>query len=57
VSGSCGRYTVSWPNPASARGTDPAIRVIATDALGGSITQTTFNAYTIAATGTNSSTG
>jgi hypothetical protein len=53
VTGCSGRYTVSWPNPASARGTDPAIRVIATDALGGSITQTIFNAYTIAANTTN----
>jgi hypothetical protein len=56
MSGSCGRYTVSWPDPASERGTDPAIRVTATDVLGGSITQTIFNAYTIAASGTNTST-
>ena len=52
VRGSSGRYTASWANPASARGTDPAIRVTASDTLGGAITQTIFNAYTIAATGT-----
>jgi hypothetical protein len=56
VRGSSGTYAVSWPNPASARGTDPAIRVTASDAAGGSITQTIFSAYTIAASGTTRST-
>jgi hypothetical protein len=48
VTGSDGHYTARWTNPASAKGTDPALRVTATDALGGSITQTITNAYTIA---------
>ncbi|HEV2374319.1 MAG TPA: hypothetical protein VGS19_19440 [Streptosporangiaceae bacterium] len=56
VTGFSGRYSVSWPNPASARGTEPAIRVTASDALGGSITQTIFNAYTIEAATTTGST-
>lgn len=56
VTGSSGQYAVSWPNPASARGTDPAIRVTASDAIRGSITQTIYNAYTIAAQVTTGST-
>ncbi|MEW2619325.1 hypothetical protein [Streptomyces sp. NPDC048106] len=49
VGGHDGHYTAHWPNPASARGTSPALRVTATDADGGSITQVVDNAYTIAA--------
>ena len=49
VRGSGGQYTATWPNPAPAPGTDPEIRVTATDATGGSITQTVTHAYTIAA--------
>ncbi|WP_037914590.1 hypothetical protein [Actinacidiphila yeochonensis] len=49
VGGHHGSYTARWPNPASARGTSPALRVTATDADGGSITQVVDNAYTIAA--------
>jgi hypothetical protein len=48
LTGSGGSYTATWPNPASAKGTDPSLRVTATDALGGSITQTITSAYTIA---------
>jgi hypothetical protein len=48
LTGTNGHYTVRWANPASAKGTDPDLRVTATDALGGSITQTITNAYTIA---------
>ncbi|SEG95418.1 hypothetical protein SAMN05216223_13352 [Actinacidiphila yanglinensis] len=44
-----GHYTAHWRNPASARGTSPALRVTATDADGGSITQVIDNAYTLAA--------
>jgi hypothetical protein len=49
MAGSAGQYTATWPNPASARGTDPEIKVTAADAIGGSITQTITSAYTIAA--------
>jgi hypothetical protein len=49
VAGVNGHYVVTWPNPASARGTDPELKVSATDAAGGAITQTITNAYTIAA--------
>jgi hypothetical protein len=49
VGGHDGQYTVAWKNPASAAGTSPDLRVTATDAAGGSITQTITNAYTIAA--------
>jgi hypothetical protein len=49
VTGSAGDYTATWPNPASARGSSPEIKVIAADAAGGSITQTITAAYTIAA--------
>jgi hypothetical protein len=51
VHGDNGRYLVAWPNPASALGTSPALRVTAADAAGGSIIQTITNAYTIAAPG------
>ncbi|MDX6354840.1 MAG: hypothetical protein QOF98_1743, partial [Streptomyces sp.] len=44
-----GTYQVAWLNPTSAQGTSPALKVTATDAAGGSITQTITNAYTIAA--------
>jgi hypothetical protein len=50
VTGSGGTYTASWPNPASAAGTSPEIKVTAADAIGGSITQTITSAYTIATT-------
>lgn len=43
-----GCYQVTWPNPASTGGTSPTLKVTATDAIGGSITQTITNAYTIA---------
>ena len=50
MTGSAGDYTATWPNPASARGTSPEIKVTAADAAGGSITQTITAAYTIAKT-------
>jgi hypothetical protein len=49
VAGHDGHYTVTWKNPASAAGTSPDLRVTATDAAGGSITQAITAAYTIAA--------
>lgn len=49
VAGHDGRYPVTWKNPASAAGTSPDLQVTATDAAGGSITQTITSAYTIAA--------
>lgn len=49
VVGAAGTYIALWQNPRSAAGTSPSIKVSATDAVGGSITQTTLNAYTIAA--------
>jgi hypothetical protein len=42
-----GHYLAIWPNPASAVGTSPELRVTATDATGGSIAQTITAAYTI----------
>ena len=51
VRGSDGRYTATWPNPASAAFTSPDLRVTASDSVGGSITQTITSAYTIAAIG------
>jgi hypothetical protein len=48
LTGSAGNYTATWPNPASAHGTSPEIKVTAADAAGGSITQTIADAYTIA---------
>jgi hypothetical protein len=50
LTGAAGSYTATWLNPASARGTSPEIKVTASDAAGGSITQTITAAYTIAAT-------
>jgi hypothetical protein len=44
-----GHYTAIWANPASAAGSSPELRVSATDAVGGSITQTVTAAYTVAA--------
>jgi hypothetical protein len=44
-----GHYVAVWTNPASAAGASPELRVTATDAVGGSITQTIDNAYTITA--------
>jgi hypothetical protein len=49
VAGLDGHYTVLWRNPVSAAGTSPELQVAATDASGGSITQTITAAYTIAA--------
>ncbi|MFD3581649.1 hypothetical protein [Streptomyces sp. NPDC058683] len=51
VVGLNGTYQAAWLNPVAARRTSPAIKVTATDAAGGSITQTITNAYTIAASG------
>lgn len=48
LAGTDGAYTASWLNPASAAGTSPSIKVTATDAIGGSISQTVNEAYTIA---------
>ena len=48
VVGAAGTYVALWQNPKSAAGTSPTIKVSATDAAGGSITQTVSNAYTIA---------
>ena len=44
VAGAHGHYVTAWPN---APGTKPWLRVSATDAAGGSITQTVQNAYTV----------
>jgi len=49
VAGTRGSYVALWQNPSSAAGTSPELRVAATDAAGGSISQTVANAYTIAA--------
>lgn len=46
--GSGGKYIAAWDNPASAKGTSPELKVSATDAVGGKITQTIVDAYTIA---------
>ena len=48
MTGSRGRYIAAWVNPASAKGTSPELKVGATDAVGGRITQTIVDAYTIA---------
>ncbi|HWG28787.1 hypothetical protein [Actinospica sp.] len=48
TTGSGGRYIAAWDNPTSAKGTSPELKVSATDAVGGSITQTIVDAYTIA---------
>ena len=42
-----GSYTASWTNPAADTGSYPSIRITATDAVGGSISQTVNNAYEI----------
>ena len=47
LGGTHGNYTASWHNPASAQGTSPALKVTATDSIGGSITQVIDNAYNI----------
>lgn len=44
VAGAAGHYAVTWPNKP---GTSPSIRVTATDANGGAITQTVTSAYTV----------
>jgi len=44
---SAGTYTASWTNPATDTGVRPSIRITATDAVGGSISQTVDNAYEI----------
>jgi hypothetical protein len=49
VAGAQGYYQVLWTNPASAASSAPMLQVTATDAVGGSITQTITNAYSIAA--------
>ncbi|WP_370384341.1 hypothetical protein [Catenulispora sp. GAS73] len=46
--GANGHYVALWQNPAPPTGAHPMLRVTATDALGGTITQTTTNAYTVA---------
>ena len=48
VFGKNGHYVAAWQNPKSAAGTSPALKVTAKDAIGGSITQTVANAYTLA---------
>jgi hypothetical protein len=48
VAGVGGNYTAVWPNPSSAAGTAPSVRVTATDAAGDAVSQTITNAYTIA---------
>jgi hypothetical protein len=50
LTGQNGSYTATWANPASADGTKPELKVSATDAVGGSVTQTVTDAYSIAAT-------
>lgn len=50
LGGHDGHYVAHWRNPASARGTSPNLKVTATDAIGGSITQEIDNAYTISPT-------
>ncbi|HEY3501580.1 MAG TPA: hypothetical protein VGN37_02200 [Actinocatenispora sp.] len=45
VAGGAGHYRVSWPNPAA--GSTPTLRVTATDAAGGRISQTVTAAYTV----------
>jgi hypothetical protein len=47
--GDFGSYDAFWQNPKSAAGTSPELRVTATDAAGGSISQTVTAAYTISA--------
>ncbi|MEW1862309.1 hypothetical protein AB0399_18360 [Streptomyces sp. NPDC088194] len=49
VAGYAGHYVAAWHNPASAAGTDPSLKITATDNAGGSLTQTIAHAYTIAA--------
>ncbi|MEZ0094391.1 hypothetical protein [Streptacidiphilus sp. EB129] len=44
---SAGDYTASWTNPVTDTGTYPSIRITATDAVGGSISQTVNHAYEI----------
>jgi hypothetical protein len=48
ITGSGGQYVAAWDNPSSAQGTSPELKVSATDAIGGRITQTIVDAYTIA---------
>ncbi|MCH5676778.1 hypothetical protein [Streptomyces gilvus] len=48
--GSKGHYRARWTNPASARGTSPALRVTAADADGNGLTETITHAYSVAAT-------
>lgn len=48
VTGANSGYVATWQNPAGAAGTSPDLQVTATDAAGGSITQTVTAAYTIA---------
>ena len=48
--GPAGHYLAQWPNPPSAAGSSPMLRTTATDAAGGTITQTVAAAYTLAST-------
>ena len=48
MTGTRGHYVAVWSNPASPAGVAPMLKVTATDTLGGSITQTITNAYTVA---------
>jgi hypothetical protein len=45
LDGRDGDYTATWRNPASAWGTQPDLKVTATDSIGGSITQVIDSAY------------
>jgi hypothetical protein len=45
VAGAHGSYLVTWRNPAP--GVAPTLKVTAADTLGGQITQTLTNAYTV----------
>jgi hypothetical protein len=49
VTGAHGHYAALWPNPAPAAGVSPTLQVTAKDALGGTLTQTVTDAYTLAA--------
>jgi hypothetical protein len=51
VTGTGGQYTATWPNPAVQALNSPDIKVTASDAIGGSITQTITRAYTIGSIG------
>jgi hypothetical protein len=48
VTGTNGNYLAAWTNPVSAEGTSPDLLVTAQDTVGGSISETVTNAYTVA---------